>query len=125
MCAMMPMLRVRARGYSRIESPLPSFTFCSVCATCILSAGTAITRSPPHGKPAPGGRFGVARRSPSVMGERPVGLGHLVHVLSPLDGRSLAAGSVHDLRHEPLRHRVLATSAGEVHEPPKRQRRAA
>ena len=56
MWAMMPMLRVRARGYSRIASPLPSFTFCSVVATCILSAGTAIT-------------------DPLHMGNRPLGAG--------------------------------------------------
>src|SRR5918995_3501939 len=106
MWAMMPMLRVRARGYSRIESPLPSFTFCSVCDTCILSAGTAISRPPPHGKPAPGGRSGGARRSPSVMRERSVGLGHLVHVLAPLDGGPLPGRGVHDLRHQTLGHRV-------------------
>src|SRR5918994_1817412 len=115
MCAMMPMLRVRARGYSRIESPLPSFTFCSVCDTCILSAGTAITKPPPHGKPAPGGRPGGARRSPSVVRERSVCLGHLVHVLSPLDRGALTVGRVHDLRDQALGHRVLSARAREVH----------
>src|SRR5687768_13755956 len=98
MCAMMPMLRVRARGYSRIASPLPPpVTLCSVVDTCILSAGTAIIGSPPHGKPAPGGRSGVPLRSPSVMRERLVGLRHLVHVLAALDGCALAVGGVHDL----------------------------
>src|SRR6185503_13183569 len=107
MCAMMPMLRVRARGYSRIASPFPPpVTFCSVVATCILSAGTAINGSPSHGKPAPGGRSGVPLPSPSVVGERLVGLGHLVHVLTPLHGRALAVGGVHDLRDESLGHRV-------------------
>src|SRR5919108_3823283 len=108
MWAMMPMLRVRARGYSRIASPLPpSLTFCSVVATCIFSAGTAITRSPSHGQPAPRGRSGVPRRSPSVVGERLVRLGHLVHVRPPLHGRALAVRGVHDLRDEPFGHRVL------------------
>src|SRR5918992_4241796 len=113
MCAMMPMLRVRASGYSRIASPLPPATFCSVVATCILSAGTAIIGSPPHGRPAPGGRSGVPRRSPSVMREGLVGLGHLVHVLAPFDGGSLAARGVHDLGHQTLGHRVLTAGARE------------
>src|SRR5688572_20910318 len=125
MCAMMPMLRVRARGYSRIASPFPPpVTFCSVAATSILSAGTAINGSPPHGKPAPGGRSGVPLPSPSVVRERLVGLGHLVHVLAALHGGPLAVGGVHDLGHEPLGHRVLAPGAREVHEPPQGERRA-
>src|SRR6185503_300730 len=125
MCAMIPMLRVRARGYSRIASPLPPpVTFCSVVATCILSAGTAITGSPPHGKPAPGGRSGVPLRSPSVVSESLVRLGHLVHVLAALHRRALAVGGVHDLRDQPLGHRVLAPRAGEVHQPSEGERRA-
>src|SRR5919106_5511995 len=100
MCAMMPMLRVRASGYSRIASPLPPASFCSVCATCILSAGTAIIGSPPHGKPAPGGRSGGPPRSPSVVRESLVRLGHLVHVFPPLHGCPLAVGGVHDLRNQ-------------------------
>src|SRR5687768_7977498 len=125
MWAMMPMLRVRARGYSRIASPLPpSLTFCSVVATCILSAGTAITWTPPHVKPAPGGRSGGPRRSPSVVRESLVRLGHLVHVFPPLHGCPLAVGGVHDLRDQSLGHRVLAPSAGEVHQPSQRERGA-
>src|ERR671914_2959873 len=111
---MMPMLRVRARGYSRIASPLPPATFCSVVATCILSAGTAIIGSPPHGRPAPGGRSGAPRPSPSVMREGLVGLGHLVHVLAPLHRGALAVRRVHDLGHESLGHRVLPAGPREV-----------
>src|ERR671918_228030 len=92
MWAMMPMLRVRARGYSRIASPLPPVTFCSVVATGIFSAGTAISGSPPHTNPAPGGRFGFPPRPPSVMRECFFPLGHFVHVLPPLHGRALAVG---------------------------------
>src|SRR5437773_2294648 len=113
MCAMIPMFRVRASGYSRIDRPLsdpPSFLGSrSACATVICSAGVAITRSPSHEDPGPSGRFGIPLRSPSVVRERLVRLGHLVHVLAPLDARSLAVGRVHDLGHEPLRERVLPT----------------
>src|SRR6266536_4496567 len=65
------------------------------------------------------------RCSPSVMGERLVRLGHLVEVLAALHRRALADGGLHDLAHQPLAHRVLAALAGEVHQPPQRQRRAA
>src|SRR4029079_8103259 len=126
MWAMIPMLRVRAKGYSRISSPLPPFlTSCSVVATCIVLAGTAISRSPLHGKPAPEGGSRSALPSPAVMREGPVGLGHLVHVLAALHGRASTVGGVHDLGHETVRHRVLAPSAREVDQPSHRERGAA
>src|SRR5439155_12605763 len=129
MCAMIPMFRVRASGYSRIDRPLsdppPFLTSCSVCATVICSAGVAIRRSPSHEEPAPGGRFGIPLRSPSVVRERLVRLGHLVHVLAPLDARPLAVGRVHDLGDEALRERVLAPLPRVVHEPAERERGAA
>src|SRR4051794_17942750 len=132
MWAMMPMLRVRASGYSRISSPLPPFLVsCSVVATSIFLAGTAITRPPcslgrslarfarslPHTKPAPGGGSRVAPASPAVVSEGPVRLGHLVDVLAPLDRGAGPVGGIHDLGDESLRHRVLAPRAREVHEP--------
>src|SRR6476646_3276118 len=126
MWAMMPMLRVRASGYSRTSSPLPPFLVsCSVVATSIVLAGTAITRPPPHQKPAPGGGSRVAPPSPAVVREGPVRLGHLVHVLASLHRGAGAVGGVHDLGDESLRHRVLAPCAREVHEPAHRERGAA
>src|SRR3954447_1039204 len=129
MWAMMPMLRVRDSGYSRTSSPLPPFLVsCSVVATSIFLAGTAIRRSPrcvPHRKPAPGGGSRVALPSPAVVSEGPVRLGHLVDVLAPLDRGAGPVGGVHDLRDESLGHRVLAPRAREVHEPAHRERGAA
>src|SRR4029079_4380502 len=126
MWAMIPMLRVRARGYSRTSSPLPPFlTSCSVVATCTFSTGIAIIRSPLHGKPAPGGGSRTALPSPAVVREGPVGLGHLVHVLATLHGGAGAVGRIHDLGDETVGHRVLAASAREVHEPSHRERGAA
>src|SRR4051795_6132138 len=126
MWAMMPMLRVRASGYSRTSSALPPFLVsCSVVATSIFLAGTAIRRSPLHGKPAPGGGSRAAFPSPAVVGEGAVRLGHLVHVLASLHRGAGAVGGVHDLGDESLGHRVLASPAGEVHEPAHRERGAA
>src|SRR3954447_5356632 len=130
MWAMIPMLRVRARGYSRTSSPLPPFlTSCSVVATSIFLAGTAIRRPPlPQAlqrKPAPGGGSRAALPSPAVVGEGAVRLGHLVHVLASLHRGAGAVGGVHDLGDESLRHRVLAPRAREVHEPAHRERGAA
>src|SRR4029078_12142816 len=129
MWAMIPMLRVRASGCARTSSPFaPFLVSCSVVATSIFLAGTAIRRPPvhaPHGKPAPGGGSRVALPSPAVVGEGSVRLGHLVHVFASLDRSAGAVGGVHDLGDESLRHRVLAPRAREVHEPSHRERRAA
>src|ERR1044072_4228577 len=108
MWAMIPMLRVRASGYSRISSPLPFFRSWSVAAT-------AIGLLPWVGR----------GRLPAVVREGAVGLRHLVHVLAPLDRGAGPVGGVHDLGDEALGHRVLATRAREVHEPAHRERRAA
>ena len=56
MWAMIPMLRVRASGYSRMSSPLPFVTCCSVVATFIFSAGLAIYDAPPSCGTRPEGR---------------------------------------------------------------------
>src|SRR3954453_14147472 len=126
MWAMMPMLRVRASGYSRTSSALPPFLVsCSVVATSIFLAGTAIRRSPLHGKPAPEGGSRAAFPSPAVVGEGAVGIRHPVHVLASLDRGAGAVGGVHDLGDESLRHGVLPTRAREVHEPAHRERGAA
>src|SRR5688572_21434167 len=127
MWAMMPMLRVRARGYSRMSNPFAplAFTSCSVVATCIVSAGTAIT-GPPSVESRPRGTgSGRLHRSPAVMREGLVGLGHLVHVLAALHRCARAVGGIHDLGGEPLGHRVLPARPAVVHEPAQREGRAA
>src|SRR3954468_7565597 len=127
MWAMIPMFRVRPSGYSRMTSgpPLPdgrswrSFVTCAASDTSSsnLSAGTAISagpllrhtcRAPARARPR---RF--LRCSPSVVRERAVGVRHLVEVLTALDRRALPVGRVHDLRHQPLAHGVLAALARE------------
>src|SRR6187455_1770808 len=127
MWAMMPMLRVRASGYSRISSPFAPFvlTSCSVVATCIVSAGTAINGPPSsENRPRKAGSVNL-RRSPPVMRERLVRLGHLVHVLASLDRGARAVGGVHDLRGQALGQGVLTAGAAVGHQPPQRERGAA
>src|SRR6188508_165006 len=136
MCAMMPMFRVRASGYSRMRRSFPAalpFASCSICATAclsitflgIFSAGSAISGPPSHTRPAPaGGRSEVRSRSPSVVRECLVRLGHLVHVLAPLDRGARALRGVHDLPDQAVGHGVLASRTAVVDEPPQRQRRA-
>src|SRR5262245_30803788 len=125
---MIPMFRVLASGYSRITSSLPApvprpVTFSAVSATSTFSAGTAIS-DPPHGTPGSiRARPRCALRSPSVVRERAVRLRHLVHVLAPLDGDTLAVGGVHDLPDKALGHRMLLARAGVVDDPPHRERR--
>src|SRR3989304_1300147 len=101
MCAMIPMLRVLASGYSRITRFLDPVRWgCSASppasATSILSAGVATSR-PPRGTPDLSARPRCARRSPSVMRERLVRLRHLVHFLAALDREALAGGRGHAL----------------------------
>src|SRR5438093_7235338 len=109
MWAMIPMLRVRARGYSRIASPFPPFlTSCSVVVTCIISVGlAAISGTPGQRKPAPGGGLCGSLPSPAIVRERLVGLGHLVHVLAPLHRGAGSVRSIHDLGDEAFGHGVL------------------
>src|SRR5580698_5087160 len=64
-------------------------------------------------------------RSPAVVGERLVGLGHLVGVLAPLDAGAEAVARVEQLVHEPLGHRLLAAVPGVGDDPAQRERRAA
>src|SRR5436853_2905804 len=132
MCAMIPMFRVRASGYSRLTSaPLPDPPVCwpfsifsAVSATDSRSfAGVAIS-DPAHRTPGPRARLGGAHRSPSVVREGAVRLRHLVHVLATLHRDAVALGGVHDLPDQPLGHRVLCALAREVREPTERERRA-
>src|SRR3954451_220627 len=136
MWAMIPIFRVRPSGYSRMTRPPPlpdgccwrSFVTCATSATSSsnLSAGTATFSSPLSQVPGPqGARLrSFLRCSPSVVGERAVGVRHLVEVLTALDRRALPVGRVHDLRHEALAHRVLPALTREVHEPPQGERRS-
>src|SRR5438445_3627937 len=90
MWAMIPMFRVRASGYSRTTRPLstPPPCFALTCAagsaTFNFLAGVAISE-PSQTTPGAYARLGILRRSPSVVREGLVGLGHLVHALAALD----------------------------------------
>src|SRR5437763_1855299 len=107
MCAMIPMLPVRARGYSRITSSL-SFPLCLLASTAIFSAGCA-----------------MGSALPPVVSERLVRLCHLVKVFLALDRRAGVVRGVDQLRREPVRHRLLLAPAAVLHEPSKRKRRRA
>src|SRR6476660_9312577 len=65
---------------------------------------------------------GAPRRSPAVVGEGLVGLGHLVGVLALLHSGTEAVARVEDLVHEALAHGLLATVGGVAHEPAQGQR---
>src|SRR5674476_1563204 len=92
MCAMMPMLRTLLRSMS---------TSSATCEALLLRSGGAVRRLV----------------SPAVVRERPVRLGHLVHVLAPLDRGTKAVARVEELVHQALGHGLLATSAREVDQP--------
>src|SRR6266545_3782529 len=107
MCAMIPMLRVRASGYSRRTSCLPAPLACR--RTCAVSATVSSSSS--------SFLAGVLTPSPPVVGERLVGLSHLVDVLAALHRAALPVRRVHDLADQPLGHRVLAALPRVVHQP--------
>src|SRR5438034_1175352 len=123
MWAMIPMLRVRPSGYSRMTRPLPaplcrrSLVTCAACATVSNFLAGVATRPP---------RLRFPRRSPlpPVVGERAVRLCHLVDVLAPLHGVPLAVGGIHDLGDQPVGHRVLSALPAEIHQPPEGERRS-
>src|SRR2546422_404544 len=100
MWAMIPMFRVRTSGYSRMTRGLPvppgARLVASLTASIVPSflAGVPIATSP-------------SSQSPSVVSERLVRFGHLVHVLAALHRGALATSSVHDLRHQAIGHRML------------------
>src|ERR1700712_193951 len=64
------------------------------------------------------------RRSPAVVGEGLVGLGHLVGVLALLHSGTEAVARVEDLVHQALGHRLLTTLRGVPDEPAQRERGA-
>src|SRR6476659_5714906 len=65
---------------------------------------------------------GAPRRSPAVVGEGLVGLGHLVRVLALLHSGTQAVAGVEDLVHQTLGHGLLATVLGVAHEPAQGER---
>src|SRR6187549_3613049 len=116
MCAMMPMLRTLLR--SVVMST----------ATCVQrSLSREVRRS--RGDRACGRDQGAVTttgpRSPAVVREGLVGLGHLVGVLALLHSGTQAVGGVEDLVHQALGHRLLTTVRGVADEPAQRQGGAA
>src|SRR5207248_1678825 len=104
MWAMIPMLRTRSSGYSRAVAGFPDFV------------SIVITTSAPHrGSP----------RSPLVVGERLVGLGHLVRLLLAADRGAGVVHRVHQLTGELLSHRLTRTLARGLDQPAHRERAAA
>src|SRR3954462_14762798 len=111
MCAMMPMLRTLLR--SVVMSTATESLF---LRGRYLGCGR---RTSARGAVFP------SRRSPAVVGEGLVGLGHLVGVLALLHSGTEAVGGVEDLVHQALGHRLLTTVGGVAHEPAQGQRGAA
>src|SRR6266516_2729690 len=131
MWAMIPMFRVRTSGYSRITRGCfaPPGARPASFAACAMSsfnspAGTAMTNGPPRRTPGPqrARPRDSLSWSPSVMGESLVGVGHLVHVLTSLDGGALPVGCVHDLADQAVGHGMLTALPRVVHQPPQGQR---
>src|SRR6266702_4332212 len=69
-------------------------------------------------------RFSRVRLLPPVVGERLVGLGHLVRVLTALDARAEPVAGVEQLVHEPLGHRLLPARRGVGDQPAQGERGA-
>src|SRR4051812_2346959 len=74
--------------------------------------------------PAPEGgcRITAGFGLPAVVGERLVALGHLLHVVAPLDRGTETVGGIEQFAGEALGHRLLAALAAEVDEPPDGER---
>src|SRR5258708_13608434 len=102
MWAMIPMLRVLARGKSRGGATLAMRHHFS-CA------------DGPRGRTGPGAnrrhslQYGWLSLLPAVVSEGLVGLGHLVHVLAPLDPVAHGVSGVRDLIGQAPDHALLPT----------------
>src|SRR3712207_2451235 len=128
MCAMMPMLRTLLRSVvMSTATVVPPVEWCAGAAVAAVSPGSAPTGAHEvYAGAAPG--EGPARRtgrSPAVVRERPVRLGHLVRVLATLDRGSEAVRRVEDLVHEALGHRLLAAGLRVGDQPAQRERHRA
>src|SRR6476661_10674678 len=110
MCAMMPMLRTLLR--SVVMSTATESLFLRGRKRLGCGRRTSVW-----------GTVFPSRRSPAVVREGLVGLGHLVGVLALLHSGTEAVGRVEDLVHQPLGHRLLATVRGVADEPAQGQRR--
>src|SRR2546423_7854133 len=97
MWAMIPMLRTRSSGYSR-----PGVAFPALVSIVMTTSG-----------------------SPLVMGERVVGLGHLVRLLLAANGGTGVVHRVHQLAGELRGHRLARTLARGLDQPAHRERPAA
>src|SRR5438105_2082239 len=106
MWAMIPMLRVRASGNSRMTG----------ASAMICSQGVAVRRERSRGevgarrRTAGRGRPAATNKGtglPAVVGERLVALGHLVHVFPALHRGADAVRGVHQLVGEASRHGLL------------------
>src|SRR5207249_848044 len=100
MWAMIPMLRVRPRGNSRIRGASAIVAFQSLTSKWALRASRA------------------QRELPAVVGERLVGLSHLVGVLPALHRRADPVGRVQQFIGQPLGHGLLPALTGVPDEPP-------
>src|SRR6266536_4497380 len=120
MWAMIPMLRVRDSGNSRIASPPLAPPAFRSTAVFVIPAISSFRLSwfvwCPPGTPTD------SPASPAVVGERLVGLGHLVGVLLALDRRAGAVGGVQQLAGQAVGHGLLAPVPRELHQPAQRQR---
>src|SRR5579859_3332946 len=105
MCAMIPMLRTRSRGYSRADVGFPAFV------SIVITTCTPYRRG--------------SLRSPLVVGERLVGLGHLVRLLLAANGGTGVVHRVHQLAGELLGHRLARALARGLDEPAHRERATA
>src|SRR5687767_892665 len=102
MWAMIPMLRVRASGNSRIRDDAIRGNLSSTGARQARPERTA--------------------ELPAVVSESAVALRHLVHVLTTLHGGADAVRCVEDLVGQAVGHGLLAALAREIDEPADRQR---
>src|SRR3982074_3399079 len=103
MCAMMPMLRTRSSGYPRAGPGLPALV------SIVIPTSTSYRGS---------------LRSPLVVGERLVGLGHLVRLLLAANGGSGVVHRVHQLTGELLGHRLARPLPRGLDQPAHRERAA-
>src|ERR1700733_3246245 len=105
MCAMMPILRTFVRSVST-SCATAVFSFVRVVAV-VVTLGGRVTRRRDY--------------SPAVVCEGSVRLGHLVRVLTPLDGRPKAIAGIQDFVCQPLGHRLLPALPREADQPPQSQ----
>src|SRR5580693_327823 len=106
MCAMMPILRTFVRSVST-SCATAVFSFVRVVAVVVTLGGRAARRR---------------HESPAVVREGSVRLGHLVGVLTPLDGGPQAIAGIQDLVCQALGHGLLPALPREADQPTQRQR---